>query len=270
MHRFLCALVFASFLLFVRDARADEIAPTLEPFDLREKASVELKKIVGTLSAADKKKLTGIYAAFHPESGDPFALAACDDDGDYVVVLSDAMLRLASNVARAQSQDDAAGTRTVEDYARFLAQTQVKGRRLLPPPPGTFTSDVTPVTYDDRLEEILSFVVAREVMHLVAGQLVCAHPTATKEAGDTTWTAEEHRSALANVATIYPGQPGHDEDAVAHVLAAGHMELGALALLLFFEQYEAEPRVRFAPSYRELYPRSVARRAAVKSAAEHE
>lgn len=265
MQRLFYAFV-VSLMLVVRPAAGDEVAPALEPFDLRDQTSIELKKIVATLSPPDRQKLTGIYAAFHPEAGDPFALAACDDDGDYVVVLSDAMLRLASNIARAQSQDDAAGTRTVEDYARFVARTQVRGRRLLPPPPGTFASDLAPTTFDDRLGEILSFVVAREVMHLVAGQVVCPHPTATRESGDASWTAEEHRAAVAAVTPIYPGRIAHDADAITHVRAAGHMELGGLALLLFFESYEAEPHVRFAPSYRELYPRSVARRAAVKAA----
>jgi hypothetical protein len=270
--RLVAALAAAAFVLFFAPpAAADEVAPELESQDLRTKAHLELKKLVAALPVPDQRRLTGIYVAFHGEASDPFALASCDDDGDYVVVLSDAMLRLVSHVARAQSYDDANGSRKIEEYAAFLARSQLPGRRLLPPPPGFYVAESAAGTYEDRLRESLAFVVARELTHLRTGQLVCAHPTATKEAGDDTWTAAEQRRALENAATLYPGRATHDAEAVVRVLDAGRMERGALGLLRFLEQYEAEQRVfvpRFAPTYRTHYPQSAARASAIRVAVE--
>lgn len=256
-------------VLLASRAAADEVAPELEPQDLRAYAQAELKKVVAAMPAGDQRRLVGIYVAFHADAADPFALAACDDDGDYVVVLSDAMLRLVSNVARAQSYDDANTSRKIEDYAAFLARSQVPGRRLLPPPPGFYVAESAAATYDDRLHESLAFVVAREVTHMRAGQLVCPHPTVTKEAGDTEWTSGEHRRALEAAAALYPGRGAHDEEAIVRVLDAGHLERGALGLLRFFEQFEAEQRVslpRFSPTYRQHYPQSAVRASAVRVA----
>lgn len=266
------ALAIAVALTFAATpATADEVAPDLEPSDLRDLARAELKKLVSGLPAPDQKRLVGVYAAFHPDPSDPFALAACDDDGDYTIVISDAMLRLIANVARAQSYDDANTSRKIEDYAAYVARTQIPGRRLVPPPPGFYTAELAAKTYDDRLRESLSFVVARELTHLRAAQITCPKPTATKEAGDDEWTAAEHRKALESTGTLYPGRAAHDGEAIVRVLAAGRTERGALGLLRFFDQYEAEQRVfvpRFTPTYRTYYPSSAMRASAIKVAAE--
>jgi hypothetical protein len=265
-------LAIAAAIAFVAGpAHADEVAPELEPSDLRELARAELKKVVATLPAGDQRRLTGVYVAFHSDASDPFALAACDDDGDYVVVLSDAMLRLVANVARAQSYDDANTSRKIEDYAAYVARTQIPGRRLVPPPPGFFTAELAARTYDDRLRESLAFVVARELTHLRGGQLTCPKPTATKEAGDDEWTAAEHRRALENVTTLYPGRAAHDGEAIVRVITGGRNERGAFGLLRFLDQYEAEQRVfvpRFNPTYRTYYPSSAMRASAMRVAVE--
>lgn len=269
--RLLCALAVAMILAVARPAAADEVAPELEAQDLRTKAQLELKKLVGALPPADQRRLVGIYVAFQADAADPFALASCDDDGDYVIVLSDALLRLVSHVARAQSYDDANTSRKIEDYAAFLARSQLPGRRLLPPPPGFYVAESAAPTYEDRLRESLAFVVARELTHLRAGQLVCAHPTATKESGDDEWTSAEQRRALESVTTLYPGRTTHDAEAIVRVLDAGRSERGAVGLLRFFDQYEAEQRVqvpRFAPTYRNHYPQSAARAAIIRAAAQ--
>lgn len=269
--RLFFVLAAAALLLVSRPAAADEVAPELEAQDLRTKAQLELKKIVGALPPGDQRRLTGIYVAFHADASDPFALASCDDDGDYVIVISDAMLRLVSHVARAQSYDDANTSRKIEEYAGFLARSQLPGRRLLPPPPGFYVAESAAGTYDERLRESLAFVVARELTHFRTGQLVCAHPTATKEAGDDVWTAAEHRRALENAATLYPGRANDDAEAIVRVLDAGRFERGALGLLRFLEQYEAEQRVavpRFSPTYRNHYPQSAARASAIRVAVE--
>jgi hypothetical protein len=253
-------------------AAADEIAPELETLELHKKAEGELKKLVASLSERDQKRLVGLYLAFDTNASDPSAMVACDDDGDYVIVMSDAMAKLLSNVARAQSFDEAnAPTRTIEDYAAFLGRTQIPGRRLLPLPPGSFTAMKQGTTEDTRLREALSFVIARELAHFRAGDLVCPHPTATHERGDDEWTAQEQRKATETAASVYPGNPTlRDDEATVRVLDAGRTENGALGALRFFTQLEVERNVhssRFVPTYLLQHPSSQTRTATVKGSA---
>jgi hypothetical protein len=245
--------------LIPRCARADEIAPELETLELRQKADSEAKKLVSGLAANDQRRLTGVYVAFDPNPSDPSAMVACDDDGDYVLVVTDAMLRLVSLVARAQSYDEVNGSRSIENYAEFLARSQVPGRRLLPPPPGFYTAQKAGPTHETRLREALSFVLARELTRLRAGDLVCAHPTATHESADDVWTSGEQRRALESAASVYPGASTapRDEEATTRVLDAGRTEEGALGLLRFFGQLEIERAVqvsRFSPTYLVQHP----------------
>jgi hypothetical protein len=254
-----------------RAVRADEIAPELETLELRQKAQAETKKLVSGLAANDQRRLTGVYLAFDANPSDPSAMVACDDDGDYVIVVTDALLRLVSLVARAQSYDEANGSRAIEDYAAFIARSQIPGRRVLPPPPGFFTAQIAGTTHDTRLREALSFVLARELAHLRAGDLVCAHPTATHEHGDDEWTATEQRRALEGAASVYPGRPvERDTEATVRALEAGRTEGGALGFLRFFAQLEVERVVhtsRFTPTYLVQHPSATVRIAVVKTAA---
>lgn len=251
-------------------ARADEIAPELETLELRQKAQAELKKLFDDLPANDQRRLTGLYVAFDGNPSDPSAMVACDDDGDDVIVVTDAMLRLCSLVARAGSYDEVNGSRSTEDYAGFLARSQIPGRRLLPPPPGFYIAQKSGTSQDTRLRESLSFVLAREMTHFRAGDLACPHPTATHESGDDEWTPREQRRALETAATVYPGRANErDIEAMARVLDVGRSEEGALGLLRFFMQLELERAVhasRFLPTYLAQHPASVARIAAVKTA----
>ncbi len=252
-------------------ARADEVAPSLEDADLRLKAAAELKRLVSGLAPNDQKRLVGVYPAFDPSSADAVAQVACDDDGDYVVVLSDAMLRLLTYVARADSYDEANGSRKVEEYAAFLVRSQTPGRRLLPPPPGFYIAERPSSAADERFAEALSFVLARELTHFRAGDLACPKPTATRESGDDVWTAAEQRKASEVAFRVYPGrQLERDNEATVRMLEAGHNERGALALLRFFTQFEGVNAVvagRFLPSYAQQHPQASWRASAVQRAA---
>src|SRR5262249_34110246 len=152
----------------------------------------------------------------------------------YVVVLSEAMLRLASHLARADDGD------RVDAYASFVARSQLPGRRLVPPPPGYFALPGPP--HAVRLGETLSFLIARELAHARAGDVVCPNPTATRESQDDVWTADERRKAAEVAATVYPGhQSERDAEATERVLESGATETGARTLLRFFERLESRP-----------------------------
>jgi hypothetical protein len=253
-------------------ARADEIAPDLEGSDLRVKAQTELKRLLARLAPNDQKRLVGVYVAFDTSMSDPIAQVACDDDGDYVVLLSDAMLRLVAHVARAESYDEPNGSRKIEEYAAFLARAQTPGRRLLPPPPGFYIAEKPAVDFEDRLGDVLAFVLAHELTRLRAGDLVCPRPTATKESGDEVWTSAEQRKAAEVAGSIYPGRAlERDSEALARVRESGRTEKGALALARFFTQFDAERLMasgRFAPTYLAHHPNTAMRLANLKRAIE--
>lgn len=266
------ALIAAALLAVATPTRADEIAPELEGEALRQQARTELKKLVAKMSPGDQKRLVGLYLAFDPNPSELIGQVACDDDGDYVIVLSDAMLRLVSVVARAQSYDEANGTRKIEDYAGYIARTQIPGRRLLPPQPGFYIAMKPAETYETRLREALSFVIARELVHLRAGDLVCPHPTATKESGDDEWTAGEQRRASESAANVYPGRAfERDTEAAVRMLEVGHGPDGAFGFLRFFTQLSLEQTItvsRWIPTYHAQHPGGAMRTNAVKKAVE--
>jgi hypothetical protein len=269
---FLFVLVVSSLAMTrAHPAAADEITPALETLELRVKAQAEARMLVAGLAPNDRRRLIGLYVAFDTSASDPSAMAACDDDGDYVIVISDAMLRLLSFVAQAQSADEEEGSEVATGYAEFLGRSQLPGHRLLPPPAGSFTAQNRGTTHETRLREALSFVIARELVHLRAGDLVCARPTATHENGDDVWTKEEQREALTLALRVYPGNAApRDAEATARVLDVGRSEQGALGLLHFFAQLELERTAhasRFAPSYLAQHPSSATRISSVMNAA---
>ena len=253
-----------------------EVAPSLAPEELRETARAELGRAIGALSPTEQRRLVGTYVAFDDDASDPLALAACDDDGDHVVVLSVAMLRLTADLARAAAQDEREGTRRVEEHASLLARAHVPGRRLLPLAPGAYVgagAAAVETIAATRRAEMLAFVIGHEVARLRAADVTCPSATATREVGDDTWTREERRRALAAAEQIYAAgarQVPRDEEATRRVLATGRDVTGAVALLRFAEQLERERLLvasLFVPTWITLHPSAATRAATVRAVA---
>jgi hypothetical protein len=256
--------LFAFFALPGRTARGDEVAPGLEGADLRYHAEAELGRLVLAMPASDRRRLAGAYVAFDDDMTDPSAQVACDDDGDYVIVFTEAMLRLAAHLARAATCEEAEANAKIDAYASFVARSQIPGRRLVPPPAG-FYVDERPSS-EEHLGDVLSFLVARELAHLQAGDLVCPNPTATKESGDAVWTAVEKRKALDALRRVYAGRPAErdaerDRRAAMAMFEVGRTEKGAVAVLRFFAHFELEgggTNGRFLSGYAVSHPGSSA------------
>jgi hypothetical protein len=269
------ALALVSLLAFVllapRAAGADETAPELETHALRSEARSILAALVTTLTPEERARTVGVYLAVDANPTDPSALAACDDDGDYVVVVSDAMLRLIDHAARAGAIEDVTvSARKVAEYGAFLARSQRPNERLLPPPPGFFGGDAQRDPAELR-RDALAFVLGRELEHVRARDVSCPHPTATKERGDDVWTAAEQRAAVALAARTYRADATlRDFTAAARLFAAGGSGRGALATLGVLSAIEQarDPRRpgAFAPSYLRYHPASAERMSTVRRA----
>lgn len=227
------------------EAEAQELTPELAAAGRRREAELEARALAQVLPTADRRALRGVYVAFDPTPSDPYAISGCDDDGDYVVVVSDALLSVLEHFARAAAVDD--GGALVRAYAERLASAKVQNARIMPPPPGFF--DAAPAK-DPKLlaarqleifREALAHVVARELVHMAVGDLRCPNPTITKEAGDDVWTPAERARALAGAMRVYAGRDHaiRGRAAIALAGATGRGAGGANAFLAFMAAIEA-------------------------------
>jgi hypothetical protein len=261
-------------------AQADEApqAPALSTQAAHKTTSDALAAIVQKLSAAQRQRVVGAYVAFVPDARDVAAFAACDDDGDYVVVLSDAMLALADFAAQAMASDETYKLHGLDAYAALMGKEQRVGERLVPPPPGSFDAahwtQASKRAADElqtkRFRALVTHLVAVEVAHMLAGDVVCPHPTATHERGDDVWTSQEHAAALATATASHSPRSVVTADAVGtgFALAAGESEDAMAAFLSpFLAAVEPSPGARDAFTYLRLHPSSAVRAQIVRTAA---
>jgi hypothetical protein len=266
------ALVLAAALALPAPARAD--APALSMQAAHKAAQAALNDVVQKLAAADRQKIVGAYVAFNADPKDALALAACDDDGDYVVLVSDGLLVLVDAVARAEATDEMFKTQKLGAYAAHLAKEQRPGERLLAPPAGFYEpAHATREAQDlqsKKLRDLLAQLVAHEIAEMIAGNVVCPAPTATHERGDDTWTAQEHAAALAAAPKIYDARRVTTADAVGtgYALEAGATEEPIAAFFTpFLAAIEASARAKEAFGYVRFHPGAIVRAQVVRTAA---
>jgi hypothetical protein len=249
-------------------------APSLSTQAAHKVASDAMSDLLQKLPQADRQRIVGTYVAFQPDAKDVLALAACDDDGDYVVVVSDALLSLADGVARALAVDEIAKTHKLEDYAAHVAKEQRPGERLVTPPAGFFekahaTREVAELQAK-KYRALVTHLLAQELAHPIAGDLVCPQPTATHERGDDVWTALEQKAALAGAQKVNDPRRVVTADAVGtgYALETGAAEEPAGAFLSpFMATIEANARAKDSLTYLRLHPASTVRAQVVRTAA---
>jgi hypothetical protein len=203
-----------------------------------------------------------------------------------VVVVTDALLRLATFVAYAEATDETFGTHKVDEYATLLAEALRSGApkggvRPVPPPLGFFDASERLSTAGIKLEverfrEIVGAILAHELTHFVQGNLVCPHPTATHERGDDEWTPDERERSLARALDGYTGERvlSADREAAVRLLDSGLTEQGSLAWLRTvghveqaMEESPLSGDASFMRTYLKLHKNSEARAEVIRSAA---
>jgi hypothetical protein len=240
-----------SVALFLTSASGFAATPSPALAAAHLEASEDLRTLMDRVSPEARRRLTGIYVAFDTSVTDVGSMAACDDDGDYVVVISDALFGVADFVAQAEATDEIFWTHKLDEYAGFLAESQRSGTRSLPPPPGFFDATQTNAARKmdveaARFREIVAGIVAHELEHLLQGDLVCPNPTATHERGDDEWTREEREHAVTVAEKLYtpPRVLAADGAGIDRLLDLGLTEKGELAWLSTQDRIERVARER--------------------------
>ena len=243
-------------------AQSTDATPALGLTIAHRQTTEELEALTRRLPPEVRRRLVGVYVAFDPSVTDVGSMAACDDDGDYVVVVSDALLRLADFVAQAEATDEIFWTHKLDEYAALLAESQRSGTRSLPPPPGFFGATRVRSAREldvesSRFREIVAGVLAHELAHLIQSDLVCPNPTATHERGDDEWTREEREHALTVAQKLYtPARVlAADGAGIDRLLDSGKTEQGELAWLFTLDRIERASRERADPAALSTYLR---------------
>ncbi len=247
-------LVLCLAMIGARAAVADERAPALRGEELRQRARFEFEKLFRALPSSAQKSLTGAYLAFDPSPGDLLAQVGCDDDGDYVVIVTDAMLHLASNVAFVLGEPEVTATDRLDAYASLLVRERPWDR--LPPPPGGFHVGARTPEESADYESALGFLLAHEIARLAHGDIACGSPTTTKERGDDRWTDAEQKRALTDAKAIYPANgAARDREGVDLLIRVGEADRGAVGLARFFDRVYERAASPLAPfSYLATHP----------------
>ena len=269
-----------AFLATAASARADgaPVAPSsaLALPIARRMAEDELRLLVRALPTSVQRRVPGVYVAFDRTTPEVEVLAACDDDGDYAIVLSDPLLLTLDFVAQAAATDETFKTHKLDEYASFVAAEQRRGKRFLPPPPGFFdreeSSNASKLEVERALfVDAIAGVLAHELARITSGDLTCSAPTATREQADDVWTAAERDQSLARARAIYSptSAVSADREASKTLLESGHSEEGYVAWLSFLDIIERAPspsdrRDLGAPAYVATHPHAGARRDAFR------
>jgi len=262
MKRWILWVATAALLLTPRAARAQETAPGLSEDALGELAADAVRTITTSLPVDRQRDITGVYVAIDPALTDVLSLPACDDDGDYVVVVSRALLELVQNVAYASASDRLRGTHILEGYGDLLAREQRSNAHPLPPPAPRGASVAGPPldAVAHALEQsLLTWIVAGELAHTLNGDVRCPHPTATHERADDVWTEREHDEALRKAPTRMTHLAECDTWATSRLLELGQHDAPVRALLAILVPFEGSRVQGDAWTYVTLHPRARAR-----------
>jgi len=144
---------------------------------LRQHTASLMQELVGVLPDVARQRVQSIPLAVDDTPGEVNAFAACNK-GAAVMVITDGLLDISAHLAQARANDDIFGTRKVDDYIKFIAQTQKPNRPITPPPRGFFDpaqqADGRRVARQhDVLDEMLGFILGHELAHHHLGHLPC-------------------------------------------------------------------------------------------------
>jgi hypothetical protein len=280
MKRLARLAVLTAVTLASTPSLADEIAPGSTEDTFVASASNALREVLESLPEGNQLALRGMYVAVDPSRVDALLLPACDDDGDYVLVVSRAFLELLADAAYAEASDLVRGTHLLKDYGPLLARSATSGARPLPPWPRPYATraradraadwvgDAAAPVADAFIDDALAWLVADDVARALRGDVTCSNPSTTRERGDDEWTVNEAAvaRALAPVRMTGAGEQAADDWASTWTLAHGASLVPAKVFLSVLATLEDARPAGQASTYLTFHPGSRERLARLDAA----
>ncbi|MEZ4314341.1 MAG: M48 family metalloprotease [Polyangiaceae bacterium] len=216
---------------------------------LRSEAGAVMGELMAGLSAANQQKVKNIPFFADPTVGEVNAFAACDDQGQPLMAITDGLLEVEANIAQFKANDEIFGTNKLDQYLTLLANQQQPGQPVVKTPPG-FTDpaqnvDGRKVQRQHQLfEEQVAFVLGHELGHHYLGHTGCANGAG----GGSRGVSPADLARLASNVIPLANQPNElaaDAAGTNNLLTAGSRragykwtEGGALLTLDFFARLD--------------------------------
>ena len=157
---------------------ANDPINTLNVGFMRQRAQEVIRDLIAALPANQQQMVASIPLVVDDEVGEVNAFAACIN-GKALMAVSDGLLEIQAQMARAKATDEVFGTRKFDEYIRFVAQNQRPKQPIVRPPAGFFNPgqdvDGRKVARQHQLfEEELAFVLGHELAHHYLQHTGCA------------------------------------------------------------------------------------------------
>jgi hypothetical protein len=216
---------------------------------LRSEAGSVMGELIAGLAPANQAKVTGIPFFADATVGEVNAFAACDDQGQPLMAITDGLLEVEAQIAQFKANDEIFGTNKLDQYLTLLAGQQQAGKPVVRPQPGFVDpaqqADGRKVQRQHQLfEEQAAFVLGHELGHHYLGHTGCANG----QGGGSRGVSPADLARLASNVIPLANQPNElaaDAAGTNNLLSSGARrqgykwtEAGALLTLDFFARLD--------------------------------
>jgi hypothetical protein len=245
---------------------------------MRSKAGSVMGELIAALPANYQQKVSTIPFFADPTVGEVNAFAACDDQGQPLMAITDGLLEVEAHIAQYKAADEIFGGNRLDQYLTLLANQQQAGKPVVRPAPGFIDPaqhiDGRKVQRQHQLfEEQVAFVLGHELGHHYLGHTGCAGGSSGGSRGVSPADLARLASNVIPLAN-QPNELASDAAGTNNLLTAGARrtgykwtETGALLTLDFFARLDQLTPVSIVFSFERTHPAPQIRRPLVQATA---
>lgn len=241
---------------------------------MRTRAGQIMGELIAALAPAARARVQNIPFVADPTVGEVNAFAACDDQGQALMAISDGLLEIQAYMAQLRATDEIFGTKKLDAYVQQVARDQRPNQPIVKP--GALVDPLQHV--DSRkvarqhhiFEEAIGFVLGHELGHHHLGHLGCT-------AGSFTRASASDLNRLLSKAIPAFNQPNEiaaDVAGTQNVMNAGKarngnrwVESGALMTIDFFAALDRLTPATIVFGFERSHPHPIIRRPIIQQTA---
>ncbi|HEY3498131.1 MAG TPA: M48 family metalloprotease [Polyangiaceae bacterium] len=145
---------------------------------LRNQGTGILRELVAALPPLQQGRVANIPLVVDSTIGEVNAFATCTREGRAAMAITDGLLEIKAQLARARAHDEIGGTRKVDEYIQLIARNQRPKQPIVRPAAGFFDpridNDARKVARQHQIfEEEVAFVLGHELAHHYLNHLPC-------------------------------------------------------------------------------------------------